>query len=340
MAYLRFITADESMVIGRLLTKYPVLIPLSVQNNTITCICDLNATNLAEVSIPKRFESYSLEFGSLSFSPCEVVSRVDVPFVDGIGEAKKRHAVRLFKEHKNLSSIGISMKATAGKWTDQPCIQFSVHSKGVFDGDTALPTELDGFPCDVISGTSVLFSSGRLANIEIKARVQDLEAAKRLAATLATEHGGTHVQVDTYFRTQQGNLKLRITDGAAHGELIPYMRPNAAAPKRSDYQVLRCPNAAQVLDLLSAILGVHVRVEKRRTVERVDNVRIHLDEVSGLAGGFLELEAVWDGAPEREAHERAKCDRLMTQLGVQPTDLIAAGYMALVLDAQQQIKPV
>ncbi len=130
------------------------------------------------------------------------------------------------------------------------------------------------------------------ANIEIKARCGDLAEARRVATALATEHVGVDRQVDTYFRTRSGRLKLRESS-LSGGQLIPYLRPDQAGPKRSDYQVIPVPSPGETKRLLSELLGVHRIVEKEREIFLVDNVRIHLDRVAGL-GDFNVMEALFD----------------------------------------------
>ena len=166
------------------------------------------------------------------------------------------------------------------------------------------------------------------ANLEIKARCRDLDAARARAKALATEYVGVDHQVDTYFVTRRGRLKLRESS-LSGGQLIPYLRPDLAATKRSDYRVVPLPDPSGTKALLAEILGVHRVVDKRREIFLVDNVRIHLDRVAGL-GTFLELEAVFDGDAASEDAEQAKVDALMQQLGVAPDDLLATSYEALV----------
>ena len=167
-----------------------------------------------------------------------------------------------------------------------------------------------------------------LSNIEIKARCDDLAAAREVAVRLATGHLGVDQQTDTYFATREGRLKLRESS-LSGGQLIPYLRPDRAGPKRSDYQVLPVPDAAHLRRTLSEILGVHRVVRKRREIFLVDNVRIHLDEVDGL-GTFVELEAVFDGSAASEDEEHAKVDRLMAELGIASDDLIEGSYEGMV----------
>jgi predicted adenylyl cyclase CyaB len=169
------------------------------------------------------------------------------------------------------------------------------------------------------------------ANLEIKARCADLGAARARALALAARSVGVDRQVDTYFRTAAGRLKLRESR-LSGGELVPYLRPDRPGPRRSDYRVIPVEDAASLKRLLSEILGVHRVVEKEREILLLGTVRIHLDRVSGL-GTFLELEAVFDGSPEGEAAERRRLAGLMRELGIREPDLIEGSYEAMVGEA-------
>ena len=166
------------------------------------------------------------------------------------------------------------------------------------------------------------------ANLEIKARCPDLDEARRRAAALATEHVGLDHQVDTYFATARGRLKLRESS-LSGGQLVPYLRPDQEGPKRSDYRVIPVEDPASLKRLLAEILGVHRVVDKQREIFLVDNVRIHLDRVKGL-GSFLELEAVFDGSATSESDQQQKVAWLMKELRVEPDELLATSYEALV----------
>jgi predicted adenylyl cyclase CyaB len=164
-------------------------------------------------------------------------------------------------------------------------------------------------------------------NLEIKARCADAAAVRERALRLATERLGEESQVDTYFRTRAGRLKLRESSRSG-GELVLYLRPDVAGARRSDYQVIPVADPAAARRLLDSLLGVHAVVSKRREVLLHHNVRIHLDRVDGL-GDFLELEAVFDGSPEAERRERERVDWLLGELGVDPRALVAGSYETL-----------
>lgn len=166
------------------------------------------------------------------------------------------------------------------------------------------------------------------SNIEIKAHVSDAPAVRERAEALATERVGLDRQVDTYFVTAEGRLKLRESS-LSGALLIPYLRPDGTDPRRSDYALISIEDPARVKALLTQVLGVHQVVRKEREIFLVRNVRIHLDRVETL-GDFLELEAVFDGDEAAEEAEHRKVRELMAALGVERADLIAASYEALV----------
>ena len=166
------------------------------------------------------------------------------------------------------------------------------------------------------------------ANLEIKAHCADLPRARERARELATEWVGVDRQVDTYFRTRAGRLKLRESS-LSGGQLVPYLRPDEPEARRSDYQVIPVADPTGLKALLSQLLGVHRVVAKEREIALVGNVRIHLDRVDGL-GSFLELEAVFDGSSEQEERERVKLSGLMARLGVSREDLIAGSYEGML----------
>lgn len=164
-------------------------------------------------------------------------------------------------------------------------------------------------------------------NVEIKARLRDLEAARRLVEAIADGPGEPVDQSDTFFRVEGARLKLRERSGA-DAELIYYRRPDARGPKASEFQTAPVRDAAALRDLLAAALGVTGRVVKRRLVYHVGRTRIHLDEVQDL-GTFLELEVeLADGEPADAGVREAK--RLMGALQIEEDALIAEAYADLL----------
>ena len=122
----------------------------------------------------------------------------------------------------------------------------------------------------------------------------------------------TFDQVDTYFNVQTGRLKLRQQDSVGD-ELIFYRRADENSPKLSRYDRIPIVPAHRLGSILAQALGIKTVVRKRRELWRLDNVRIHLDQVEGL-GSFVELEVqVTPGRDLAGCH--AQADALMDRAG-------------------------
>lgn len=170
-----------------------------------------------------------------------------------------------------------------------------------------------------------------MPNIEIKARYDDLGKARAIAERLRAKLHGTDHQVDTYFLTSAGRLKLRESS-LSGAQLVPYLRPNQAGPKKSQYLVLPIADAALCKTLFAEMLGLDVVVDKVRTIYLLDNVRIHLDEVKNL-GNFFEFEAVY-ADPAQEEAEYAKVGKLLKEFEIHPSALIMGSYRELLKEWQ------
>jgi len=165
------------------------------------------------------------------------------------------------------------------------------------------------------------------SNIEIKARVRDFDKIRRRAETLSDTSVEVIPQEDTFFNTPQGRLKLRVLS-PEKGQLIYYTRPDQGGPKRSDYHISVTSdpeNLKRVLELAHGIRGV---VKKTRNLFLVGQTRVHLDSVEGL-GQFMELEVVMQEG-QSDAEGQAIAEGLMTELGVEQSDLLEGAYMDLL----------
>ena len=164
-------------------------------------------------------------------------------------------------------------------------------------------------------------------NIEIKARVESVEALAPKVAAIATEGPVEITQDDTFFRCESGRLKLRAFS-AAEGELIFYRRANQQGPKESFY--IRTPTSSpeSLRESLRLAYGEVGRVVKRRTLYLLGRTRVHLDRVEQL-GQFLELEVVLEESEPSEVGVR-EAHSLMARLGIKPSQLIETAYVDLL----------
>ncbi|MEI8313129.1 MAG: class IV adenylate cyclase [Verrucomicrobiota bacterium] len=169
------------------------------------------------------------------------------------------------------------------------------------------------------------------SNIEIKARVADLNRLRILAEGLSDAPARYIEQHDTYFNCPNGRLKLRQIKGQT-AQLIFYSRPDSSAPHRSDYTISEIPCPDRILAILAGALGIRATVVKTRTLFMVGQTRIHLDSVEGL-GFFAELEVVLqDFQSAEEGHAIAR--KLMVLLEISEGDLLAGSYADLLNESK------
>ncbi len=166
-----------------------------------------------------------------------------------------------------------------------------------------------------------------MENIEIKARFPDREKGIALAKSLGASDEGTLHQIDTYFNVNRGRLKLREIDGVEF-QLIYYERPDEHGPKTSRYEIVPVSDPQAFKAVLDHAIGIWKVVEKKRELFLLDEVRIHLDRVTGL-GDFLEFEGVIQSEEMRNATQ-AKVERLTHQFGLAPTDFVRGSYSDLI----------
>jgi adenylate cyclase class IV len=101
-------------------------------------------------------------------------------------------------------------------------------------------------------------------NMEIKARIDNIEAVAVVAASLANAAPVEIYQDDTFFQCETGRLKLRVFS-KNHGELIFYNRPDRAGPKECFYVRSQTTEPASLRDALSLAYGQAGQVRKNRT---------------------------------------------------------------------------
>ena len=164
-------------------------------------------------------------------------------------------------------------------------------------------------------------------NIEIKARAHDFKAIRSRAEELSDTPVEVIPQVDTFFSTSKGRLKLRELS-PSRGQLIYYERPDQDGPKRSDYHIFETRDPVNLKTTLSLALGERGVVRKTRYLYLVGQTRVHLDDVEGL-GQFMELEVVL--SPQQSDEDgQAIAEDLMNKLGIEKGDLLENAYMDLM----------
>ncbi|XP_037966394.2 uncharacterized protein LOC119691909 isoform X1 [Plutella xylostella] len=171
-----------------------------------------------------------------------------------------------------------------------------------------------------------------MRNVEIKAKVHDIDGIIKSATELSGGPGSVINQDDTFYNVTSGRLKMRFYGDSA-ATLVRYDREDTEGPKLSDYELLHFAategeKAKTLDDMLKKCLGVRGRVVKERKLFMVGQTRVHIDTVKGL-GHFMELEVVL--RPEQTAAEGEDIARdLQLKLGVKDRDLIQCAYVDLL----------
>ena len=172
------------------------------------------------------------------------------------------------------------------------------------------------------------YSSMMRHNLELKVRYPDLERAARIVESLGAEYGGTLQQLDTYFHSREGRLKLRENAKSEDdAQLIWYEREDDPDICGSTYLLTGVADPTALRESLRRSVGILTEVRKARDLYVWENVRIHLDDVEGL-GRFIEFEAILDDITGQAG--RHKLQSLCHHLQIEPTSYIGESYATLV----------
>lgn len=164
-------------------------------------------------------------------------------------------------------------------------------------------------------------------NIEIKARCADPDRIEAYLRDHKAEHRGEDHQIDTYFHTQTGRLKLR--EGNIEHSLIYYERPDQKGPKASRIILITQP-PEEIKALLEKTNGVKVVVDKHRKIFFIDNVKFHIDQVAGL-GNFVEIEAIDMKGTIGEEKLLEQCQHYLQAFEITEADLLTNSYSDMLL---------
>eukprot|EP00035_Acanthoeca_spectabilis_P019771 m.429644 g.429644 ORF g.429644 m.429644 type:complete len:174 (+) comp17039_c0_seq1:179-700(+) len=170
------------------------------------------------------------------------------------------------------------------------------------------------------------------SNVDIKARVTNLEEFRKLAAAIADGPPTLLRQSDTFFHVANGRLKLRVVNDQA--ELIAYDRPEVDGPRPSDFHVAPVSDADALRETLGLALGTVGTVEKERWLYSVGQTQIHCDRVKGL-GDFMELEVLLNDGDTVD-----KCigiaNELMERLKVPKEHICTGAYLDMLIEQQKE----
>ncbi|MBI5116311.1 class IV adenylate cyclase [Candidatus Poribacteria bacterium] len=171
-------------------------------------------------------------------------------------------------------------------------------------------------------------------NIELKVFVNSFAEILPLLKNMGAKFEETLRQVDTYYGSANGRLKIREINGR-NFELIFYERPNSRTSRISDYT--RIDVAPEQLHALKGVLkktfGERVAVRKERKLWMHGHTRIHLDKVESL-GTFIELETVVK--EERLKEARMEHNKIVESLGLSRIEKLGVSYSDMLLRKKQR----
>ena len=173
-----------------------------------------------------------------------------------------------------------------------------------------------------------------ILNVEIKAYTNNATEIKNILKTKSALNKGIDHQIDTYFKTSHGRLKLR--KGNIENTLIFYARDNQSGPKQSKIELERLSENNNIRNVLEASNGVLVEVDKHRDISFVDNVKFHVDEVKDL-GSFVEIEAISENNQFTAQELYSQCKSYMDLFGIKDEDLISCSYSDMLLARQNDL---
>lgn len=165
-------------------------------------------------------------------------------------------------------------------------------------------------------------------NIEIKAKCNDHEKIRSILKSRNANLKGTDHQIDTYFKVNNGRLKLR--EGNIENFLVFYEREDKEGPKQSDVILFKSDPNSSLKEILLNSLGALVVVDKQREIYFIENVKFHIDTVKNL-GTFMEIEAIDSNGSFRKEKLLEQCENYLQLFDIPKSDLISVSYSDLLL---------
>jgi predicted adenylyl cyclase CyaB len=164
-------------------------------------------------------------------------------------------------------------------------------------------------------------------NIEIKARCNDLDKIRSILKTKNALFKGVDNQVDTYFNSKIGRLKLR--EGNIESNLIFYDRIEDEKESKESEIILFKNIDDDLKKILIKSNGIKVIVDKKREIHFINNIKFHIDVVKNL-GEFIEIECIKKDNLTKEDLVK-QLEEYKSKLSIKEVDLISESYSDLLL---------
>jgi len=165
--------------------------------------------------------------------------------------------------------------------------------------------------------------------IEIKAHCSNHENIRNILQSKDAVSKGTDHQIDTYFKVENGRLKLR--EGNIENNLIHYFRSNQEGPKQSNVTLFKSEPDSSLKKILEDAIGVLAVVDKEREIYFIDNVKFHLDTVKGL-GQFMEIEAIDTKGTLSKEVLTEQCEHYLQLFEIPSKDLLSTSYSDMIME--------
>ncbi len=174
-----------------------------------------------------------------------------------------------------------------------------------------------------------------MREIEVKAKVNDVNGLLKIADKLGISFGKPIVQDDATYETKipyadpDWNIfRIRKQDGKS----ILTMKYKASSRSRDNHErETVIGDADEVADMLERVGYVFaIQIYKQRRTAKYHNLEICLDEVKDL-GSFIEVEKLAEDDADVDAIQTELWDVLLS-LGIHPEDRVHKGYDTLMYE--------
>jgi predicted adenylyl cyclase CyaB len=167
----------------------------------------------------------------------------------------------------------------------------------------------------------------KITSFEIKSRVPSCTKIESILEKNHAKFEGVDHQIDTYFKIDDGRLKLR--QGNIENTLIFYKRDNTAKARESEIILEKLGQKTNLPQLLCRALGADIVVDKMRKIFFINNVKFDIDLVKGL-GEFIEIEAISENGLYSNQELKEQCQKYIDVFELMEKDFMSLSYSDLI----------
>ena len=177
-----------------------------------------------------------------------------------------------------------------------------------------------------------------MKEIEVKARIRDIEALTQSLAGLGCQFGSQTIQEDIIFlpvgiefpEITKGVPVIRVRNADGISTLTLKMRVMAEQEMIKLEKETTVGDGATMIEIVK-LMGFHevMRVGKQRKECIYDGMTVCLDDVTGL-GVFIEIERLSD--EENDEAVQLRLNDFLLSLGIAPEDVVTKGYDTMLYE--------